>query len=94
MAEDARLIALAGKDSIYLADGRITDVEVPSYRDDRNFLERAKGVIDAILSRQTVEVDTVSGATYSSRGIIAAVADALGIEYETAQNAVRGSRML
>ena len=94
MAEDARLIALAGKDSIAVAGGRITDVEVPSYRDDRNFFERAKGVIDTILSRQTVEADTVSGATYSSRGIIAAVADALGIEYETAQNAVRGSRML
>lgn len=72
--------------------GAITDVEVLSYRDDRNFFERAKGVIDSILSRQTVEVDTVSGATWSSRGILSAVADALGIEYEAAQSAMRGVR--
>ena len=77
-----------------MAGGEITNIEVLSYRDDRNFFERAKGVIDSILSKQTVEVDTVSGATYSSRGIIAAVADALNIEYEAAQNAVRGSRRL
>ncbi len=73
--------------------GRITGVEVLSYRDDRNFFERAKGVIDEILSRQRVEVDVVSGATYSSRGIIAAVADALNIEYETAQSAMHGLRL-
>ena len=74
--------------------GEIADIEVLSYRDDRNFFDRAKGLIDSILCKQTVEVDTVSGATYSSRGIIAAVADALNIEYEAAQNAVRGSRRL
>ena len=74
--------------------GEISDIEVLSYSDDRSFFRRALSVIDSILSRQTVEVDTVSGATYSSQGIIAAVADALNIEYEAAQNAVRGSRRL
>lgn len=79
---------------VTVAGGEITDIEVLSYRDDRSFFRRALGVIDAILSKQTVEVDTVSGATYSSQSIIAAVADALEIEYEAAQNAVRGSRKL
>ena len=74
--------------------GEITNIEVMSYRDDRSFFERAKSVIQSILAKQSTEVDTVSGATYSSRGIIAAVADALNIEYEAAQSAVRGSRYL
>ena len=42
-----------------------------------SFFSKAKGVIDAILSSQSTDVDTVSGATYSSRGIIAAVKNAL-----------------
>ena len=74
--------------------GKITNIEVLSYRDDRSFFERAKSVIQSILTKQSTEVDTVSGATYSSHGIIAAVADALSIEYEAAQSAVRGSRHL
>ena len=34
-------------------------------------------MIDEVLDEQTAEVDTVSGATFSSRGILGAVEDAL-----------------
>jgi len=34
-------------------------------------------IIDEIISAQSTSVDTVSGATYSSKGIISAVKDAL-----------------
>lgn len=42
-----------------------------------SFLNRAKGVIDEMLTAQSTDVDVVSGATYSSNGIIGAVKNAL-----------------
>lgn len=42
-----------------------------------SFFQRAKGVIDEILTAQSTDVDVVSGATYSSNGIIGAVKNAL-----------------
>ena len=42
-----------------------------------SFFNRAKGVIDEMLTAQSTDVDVVSGATYSSNGIIGAVKNAL-----------------
>lgn len=42
-----------------------------------SFFQRAKGVIDKMLTAQSTDVDVVSGATYSSNGIIGAVKNAL-----------------
>lgn len=42
-----------------------------------SFFHRAKGVIDEMLTAQSTDVDVVSGATYSSNGIIGAVKNAL-----------------
>ena len=42
-----------------------------------SFFNRAKGVIDEMLTSQSTDVDVVSGATYSSNGIIGAVKNAL-----------------
>ena len=42
-----------------------------------SFFSRAKGVIDEMLTAQSTDVDVVSGATYSSNGIIGAVKNAL-----------------
>ena len=42
-----------------------------------SFFNRAKGVIDEMLMAQSTDVDVVSGATYSSNGIIGAVKNAL-----------------
>lgn len=52
-----------------------------------SFFARAKGVIDSVIQKQTWEVDVVSGATYSSRGILAAIQNAITgekVETETA----------
>lgn len=46
--------------------------------EDSAYLSQAQSVISKILSAQSTEVDTVSGATFSSTGIINAVVDALG----------------
>lgn len=64
--------------SVSVRDKSIVSVDVLSHSDDESFFTRAKeGVIRSILSSQSLEVDTVSGATYSSRGIINAVKNAL-----------------
>lgn len=42
-----------------------------------SFFSRAKGVIDEMLTAQSTDVDVISGATYSSNGIIGAVKNAL-----------------
>ena len=66
---------------VTVEDGRITDVTILSGRDDSDFFQRAQsGIIPAILQAQSVNVSAVSGATYSSRGILEAVADALQLD--------------
>ena len=69
--------------SVSVEDGRITDIVINAYQDDRKFFEKASDtIINEILETQNVSVDAVSGATYSSYGIMGAVADALNIEYD------------
>lgn len=64
--------------SVIVKNGKITDVSTISSRDDRRFYERAYSVIsDEIITSQSTEVNAVSGATFSSNGIMQAVADAL-----------------
>ena len=46
--------------------------------EDSAYLSQGEGVISSIISAQSTDVDTVSGATFSSTGIINAVVDALG----------------
>lgn len=64
---------------VTLQDDEITDIQVASAPgEDSAYLSQGKGVISSILSEQSTDVDTVSGATFSSTGIINAVNDALG----------------
>lgn len=57
-----------------------------------SFFNRAKGVIDELLTAQSTDVDVVSGATYSSNGIIGAVKNALfGTESNNATAANAGN---
>ena len=65
--------------SVTVKNGKITAVNVTSASGETaSYLSSAKGVISKILSKQSPNVDTVSGATYSSNGIINAVKNALG----------------
>ena len=65
--------------AVTIQDGTIIDVAIVSAKqEDAAYFDAAKGVIDEILEAQTTAVDTVSGATFSSNGILHAVADALG----------------
>ena len=62
---------------VTVSGGNIVNVEILSYSDDAPYFNRAKAVISKMIGKQESSVDTVSGATYSSRGIIDAVRDAL-----------------
>ncbi len=56
----------------------ITNIEVTEHSDDRSWFNRAnKTIPKSIIEDQSTDVNTVSGASYSSQGIIDAVKNAL-----------------
>lgn len=64
--------------SVTISGDQITNITVTSAADDPPYIDDAKaGVIPAILSAQSADVNAVSGATFSSKGILAAVKSAL-----------------
>ena len=71
--------------TVTVESGVITDITIDSYNDDKEFFQKAKsGVIADIIKSQSTDVDAVSGATFSSNGIIEAVKNALGEEISKA----------
>lgn len=70
---------------VTVEDGKIASIVVVSQADDAEYFVRAKSVIGQVIARQTTAVDTVSGATYSSEGILMAVKNALSNAYRTGQ---------
>ena len=67
--------------TVKVADGKITELVLDDYADDKSYMERAKNrIFQEMISRQNTDVDTVAGATYSSNGLIEAVNKALGNE--------------
>ena len=63
---------------VVILDGKISDIQiVNASAETPSYMASAKKVISRILSSQSPNVDTVSGATYSSNGIINAVKKAL-----------------
>lgn len=64
--------------SITVQGGKIASISIMDQGDDEPYFTNAKnGVLTRILTSQNSKVDAVSGATYSSKGIMAAVADAM-----------------
>ena len=62
---------------VTVSGGKIATIEVVSAGDDEPYFSNARGVISSVVSSQSTGVDAVSGATYSSRGILVAIANAL-----------------
>jgi len=64
--------------SVTVKNDKITDISTVSTNDDDKFYNTAySSVTKNIISSQSTDVDAVSGATYSSKGIMEAVANAL-----------------
>lgn len=65
--------------SVTVADGKVAEITVLSADgEDPAYYDQALAVLDEIVSAQSTEVDTVSGAMFSSTGLIDAAVDALG----------------
>lgn len=63
---------------VEIKDGVIETLTIVSAEhEDKAYLDAARKVIDDIVEQQTADVDTVSGATFSSSGIRDAAAKAL-----------------
>lgn len=73
------------KVQVDISGGKIAAIQILENNDGSEYISKASSIINAIISSQSTNVDTVSGATYSSVGIIQAVRDALS------QAAVSGS---
>lgn len=71
---------------VVISDGKISAVSIVSEDDDAAYMNRARALLSTIVAAGTPNVDVVSGATYSSNGIINAVKQALskaGASYST-----------
>lgn len=66
------------KVSVTIKNDKISDITVVSTNDNKDYFDKASAVIpESIIKAQSTNVETVSGATLSSNGIIKAVEDAL-----------------
>lgn len=66
------------KVDVKVENHKIVSVDIISAKqEDDAYLSLATEIIDEIVEKQTAEVDTIGGATYSSTGIKNAVEDAL-----------------
>ena len=63
---------------VTMESGSITEVEIlDASHETKQFLRRAKRLLTTVVEAQSWEVDAVSEATYTSRGILGAVQNAL-----------------
>lgn len=66
------------KVQVTMKDGLIAEVQIlDASHETKQFLRRASRLLDTVQAEQTWEVDAVSEATYTSRGILGAVQNAL-----------------
>ena len=63
--------------AVVIQEKSIKAILITETSDDEAFFQRAMGVVKNVLKTQSTEVDTVSGATYSSKGILGAIQNAL-----------------
>ena len=66
------------KVQVTVSSGKISDIKIASNNETPGFCEKPFEIVPKeIIQKQNTNVDTVSGATYSSKGIIKAVNNAL-----------------
>ena len=63
--------------SVTIRNGKIVSAKLTDWEDDEPYITKASALLSDIVSADSTDVDIVSGASYSSRGILQAVADAL-----------------
>ncbi len=74
---------LTAEVNVTISSHQITKIDILKHENGKG--EAAEAVVDAVVEEQTLEVDAITGATYSSKIILLAIEDAL-------KNAVEQSR--
>lgn len=68
---------------VTIENGQVTKTEIVSAENETpDYLKTASVLLDQIVDRQSADIDTVSGATFSSRGILDAAKKALEEAHE------------
>lgn len=62
---------------VTIKDGKMEEINIVDCIDDELYVQEAMKLIKKMIKAQSADVDAVSGATYSSNGIINATADCL-----------------
>lgn len=63
--------------SVEIKNGKIKSIKCAKTQDDKPYFSKASALMSQMVKKQSTNVDVVSGATYSSNGIIGAVRNAL-----------------
>ncbi len=66
---------IAVRTKVTVQNGRISAINILQHNNGRG--KAAEKITESVLSDQTLQVDLVSGATYSSKAILSAIQDAL-----------------
>lgn len=70
--------------AVTVKDHEIEKIRILSYYDNEEYLfHAAPAVIDAVMNEQPLDVDVVTGATYSSNGLMWAIANAIEVDEST-----------
>jgi uncharacterized protein with FMN-binding domain len=69
------------KVKVTIKKGKISDISIVKSQDGASYLERASSLLPKMIKKQSTDVDVVSGATYSSNGLI----DAVGLALQKAE---------
>ncbi|MFH1309915.1 MAG: FMN-binding protein [Candidatus Omnitrophota bacterium] len=75
-AGEEKYMAFVCKVNVTVKKNRIVDIAVFEGRESE-YIERAKEVADRVIENQSLEVDTVTGATVTSKAILKAIEKAL-----------------
>lgn len=62
---------------VTVVQGAVTNITVLEQNDTPNFYAYAESIPDTVVEEQSLQVDAVTGATYSSAGLLNAIEDAL-----------------
>ncbi len=65
--------------TVTIQSGKIADIKLENEADDEPFFTNASALVDSVLTAQSADVDVISGATYSSKGILQAIRNALAL---------------
>lgn len=65
------------KVKVSVKNNEVNDIKILSYEDDDEYMDSAKEIIKTMFDKKKIDVDDISGATYSSKGIKSAINDAL-----------------